>query len=87
VQADKNVTISVIGGDGSLLDKYPAWAASLNGNYASWHIIDTIVLEPVINLIPDMDLRYKVANTISARYGVTPYTQAISNEEQGGLND
>jgi len=84
---DHNVTINVIGGDGSLMNKYPAWAASLNGNYVSWHIIDTIVLEPVINLIPDKALRYKVANTISARYGVTPYTQAISNEEQQGLSD
>jgi hypothetical protein len=87
VTADKNVTISVIGGDGSLIGKYPAWAASLNGNYVSWHIIDTIVLEPVINLISDKALRYKVANTINAKFGITPYTQAISSEEQGELND
>lgn len=86
-QSDKNVTINVIGGDGSLMGKYPAWAASLNGNYVSWHIIDTLVLEPVINLIPDKALRYTVANTISAKYGVTPYTKAISNEEQADMND
>jgi hypothetical protein len=84
---DENITINVIGGDGSLANKYPAWEKSLNGNYTSWHIIDTIVLEPVINLIPDKGLRYTVANVISAPYGVTPYTQAISAQEQQDLND
>ncbi|XXY44371.1 MAC/perforin domain-containing protein [Sorangium sp. So ce269] len=84
---DHDVTISVIGGDGSLMSKYPAWAASLNGNYVSWHIINTIALEPVINLIPDKKLRYKVANVISAAYGVTPYIQAICDEEHKELGD
>ncbi|NBD08416.1 MULTISPECIES: MAC/perforin domain-containing protein [Corallococcus] len=87
VEADNNVTINVIGGDGSLIGKYPAWAASLNDNYVSWHIINTLTLDPVINLIPDDALRNQVAAILINKDGVTPYTQDISNAEQNDLND
>jgi hypothetical protein len=87
VQADNNVTITVIGGNGSLIGKYPAWADSLNGNYVSWHIINTLTLEPVINLIPDKTLRNQVAAILINKDGVTPYTQTISNEGRNDLND
>ncbi len=85
-----SLSIQLIGGDTAYMKDYPKWAGSMAGNYASWHIINTETLVPIINFIPDQKSRFQVASLIQ-RFPSTSYNaqyiQTILDEQQKLLTD